>query len=66
MIMPTYIQTNIQQESKEQKGVYNKQFILGLYWVYIEFILHHEFILSSLYMENTKLDFVILLNGSLY
>ena len=31
MLMPTYIQTNIQQESKEQKGVYIKQFILGLY-----------------------------------
>ena len=60
MLMPTYIQTNIQQESKEQKGVYIKQFILGLYWVYIEFIL------SSFYMENTKLDFVILLNGGLY
>ena len=39
MLMPTYIQTNIQQESKEQKGVYIKQFILGLYWVDIELIL---------------------------
>ena len=62
MLMPTYIQTNIQQESKDlpKKGVYIKQFILGLYWVYIEFIL------SSFYIENTKLDFVILLNGGLY
>ena len=33
MLMPTYIQTNIQQESKDlpKKGVYIKQFILGLY-----------------------------------
>ena len=36
MLMPTYIQTNIQQESKEQKGVYIKQFILD---IYIGFIL---------------------------
>ena len=31
MLTPTYIQTNIQQESKQQKGVYIKQFILSLY-----------------------------------
>ena len=64
MLMPTYIQTNIQQESKEQKGVYIKQFILGLYWVYIEFILSLYW--AKFYMENTKLDFVILLSGGLY
>ena len=31
MLMPTYIQNNIQQQSKAQKGVYIKQFILSLY-----------------------------------
>ena len=57
MLMPTYIQANIQQESKDKKEFISS----SLYWVYIEFILSSKF-----YMENTKLDFVILLNGILY